>query len=446
MTVEDHALAGGFGSAVLELLAERAPGTRVRRLGLPDRFVEHGEQDAQWREAGIDAESIAAARCVRSCAACGPRARVGRGGRAIERRARRRAVAAAYAHCAEIARRSGSSFARGVLDVPARAAPRAARDLRVLPARRRHRRRSRRCAATAAMLLERWHEELVDAYRGKARASGRASRSATRCSASGCPSRCFLDLLRGVEADLRGARDRDLRGARALLLLRRVDDRPARVRRARARGAARARLRREARHRGAAHERAARRRARTPRAGRIYLAREDLERMRRDRPRRSREGEMTRGRSRLLLALYAERARISLRRRRQRALPARSGAAPAPRARRWARIYRELLEELAATRLPGLGPGAAALEAAPRRDRGARVLARAHRRRRAVSEIAARASSAHLDLCATRRRRVRALDAARGGAPAPRGAARARRSTRSIRRSSCSAGASRRRS
>jgi 1-deoxy-D-xylulose-5-phosphate synthase len=68
VTVEDHGLAGGFGSAVLELLAERAPGTRVVRLGLPDRFVEHGEQDAQCKQAGIDAESIA------SAAACALRA------------------------------------------------------------------------------------------------------------------------------------------------------------------------------------------------------------------------------------------------------------------------------------------------------------------------------------------------------------------------------------
>jgi 1-deoxy-D-xylulose-5-phosphate synthase len=61
VTIEDHALAGGFGSAVLELLAVRVPEARVVRLGLPDRFVEHGEVSAQWRAAGIDAASIAAA-------------------------------------------------------------------------------------------------------------------------------------------------------------------------------------------------------------------------------------------------------------------------------------------------------------------------------------------------------------------------------------------------
>jgi 1-deoxy-D-xylulose-5-phosphate synthase len=69
VTVEDHALAGGFGSALLELYAESAPGTRVVRLGLPDRFLDHAEQDAQWKEAGIDAASIAraAARALDGC-------------------------------------------------------------------------------------------------------------------------------------------------------------------------------------------------------------------------------------------------------------------------------------------------------------------------------------------------------------------------------------------
>jgi 1-deoxy-D-xylulose-5-phosphate synthase len=61
VSVEDHAQAGGFGSALLEVVSEHAPGVRVRRLGLPDRFVDHGDTDAQWAAAGIDAEGIAAA-------------------------------------------------------------------------------------------------------------------------------------------------------------------------------------------------------------------------------------------------------------------------------------------------------------------------------------------------------------------------------------------------
>ncbi len=60
LTVEDHVLAGGFGSAVLEaleglgLLGE----VQIRRLGLPDRFIEHGTQEELRGLAGIDAAGI----------------------------------------------------------------------------------------------------------------------------------------------------------------------------------------------------------------------------------------------------------------------------------------------------------------------------------------------------------------------------------------------------
>ena len=60
-TIEDHALAGGFGSAVLECLAE--PGRvacRVERLGIPDRFIEHGPRDALLDGLGLSARGIAA--------------------------------------------------------------------------------------------------------------------------------------------------------------------------------------------------------------------------------------------------------------------------------------------------------------------------------------------------------------------------------------------------
>jgi 1-deoxy-D-xylulose-5-phosphate synthase len=61
VTLEDHARAAGFGSAVLELLSECAPSARVLRLGLADHFVEHAEPAAQWRAAGLDADSVARA-------------------------------------------------------------------------------------------------------------------------------------------------------------------------------------------------------------------------------------------------------------------------------------------------------------------------------------------------------------------------------------------------
>src|SRR6185369_2273600 len=42
VTMEDHVLAGGFGSAVLESLHEAECATTVERIGWPDKFVEHG--------------------------------------------------------------------------------------------------------------------------------------------------------------------------------------------------------------------------------------------------------------------------------------------------------------------------------------------------------------------------------------------------------------------
>jgi 1-deoxy-D-xylulose-5-phosphate synthase len=65
VTVEDHVLNGGFGSAVLEALASAEPRISVLRLGLADRFVEHGDVGEQWRAAGIDADSVAEAAALR---------------------------------------------------------------------------------------------------------------------------------------------------------------------------------------------------------------------------------------------------------------------------------------------------------------------------------------------------------------------------------------------
>jgi len=61
VTIEDHALAGGFGSAVIEVLADELSRVDVLRLGLPDHFIEHGEAREQWREARIDCEAIVTA-------------------------------------------------------------------------------------------------------------------------------------------------------------------------------------------------------------------------------------------------------------------------------------------------------------------------------------------------------------------------------------------------
>ena len=59
VTVEENALQGGFGSAVLELLEEKGiTGIQIKRLGIPDVFVEHGAQDELRHKYGIDAEGI----------------------------------------------------------------------------------------------------------------------------------------------------------------------------------------------------------------------------------------------------------------------------------------------------------------------------------------------------------------------------------------------------
>jgi 1-deoxy-D-xylulose-5-phosphate synthase len=59
ITVEENSLQGGFGSAVLELLEEKGlTGVQVKRLGIPDVFVEHGSQEFLRRKYGIDAGGI----------------------------------------------------------------------------------------------------------------------------------------------------------------------------------------------------------------------------------------------------------------------------------------------------------------------------------------------------------------------------------------------------
>jgi 1-deoxy-D-xylulose-5-phosphate synthase len=59
LTVEDHNVMAGFGSAVLEAISELSiPGVDVRRLGVPDRFIAHATQPEQWEEVGLDTEGI----------------------------------------------------------------------------------------------------------------------------------------------------------------------------------------------------------------------------------------------------------------------------------------------------------------------------------------------------------------------------------------------------
>ena len=61
VTVEEHALQAGFGSALLECLeSNKMTGVRTHRIGLPDRFIEHGPQAVLRQKYGLDADGITA--------------------------------------------------------------------------------------------------------------------------------------------------------------------------------------------------------------------------------------------------------------------------------------------------------------------------------------------------------------------------------------------------
>ncbi|MDP3296142.1 MAG: 1-deoxy-D-xylulose-5-phosphate synthase [Thermodesulfovibrionia bacterium] len=59
LTVEENVVQGGFGSAVLEQLSEMdIDGLKIKMLGLPDKFIEHGPQNLLRKMLGLDAEKI----------------------------------------------------------------------------------------------------------------------------------------------------------------------------------------------------------------------------------------------------------------------------------------------------------------------------------------------------------------------------------------------------
>jgi 1-deoxy-D-xylulose-5-phosphate synthase len=58
ITVEDHAIQGGFGSAVSEFMTDHNYSIAMTRLGVPDRFIEHGEQKELYDECHFDAAAI----------------------------------------------------------------------------------------------------------------------------------------------------------------------------------------------------------------------------------------------------------------------------------------------------------------------------------------------------------------------------------------------------
>jgi 1-deoxy-D-xylulose-5-phosphate synthase len=59
VTVEENVRQGGFGSAVLELLAEEGLSSRVLSIGLPDAFIEQGSQEELRASYGLDADGLA---------------------------------------------------------------------------------------------------------------------------------------------------------------------------------------------------------------------------------------------------------------------------------------------------------------------------------------------------------------------------------------------------
>ena len=58
ITVEDGCIQGGFGSAIIEFMADHNYKAQVKRLGIPDKYVEHGTQPELWRECEYDKQAI----------------------------------------------------------------------------------------------------------------------------------------------------------------------------------------------------------------------------------------------------------------------------------------------------------------------------------------------------------------------------------------------------
>jgi 1-deoxy-D-xylulose-5-phosphate synthase len=60
VTLEDHVVSGGFGSAVAEYIAGRRLDAHLLRIGVPDRFVEHGALADLYHTLGWQPEQLAA--------------------------------------------------------------------------------------------------------------------------------------------------------------------------------------------------------------------------------------------------------------------------------------------------------------------------------------------------------------------------------------------------
>jgi 1-deoxy-D-xylulose-5-phosphate synthase len=58
ITVEDGTIVGGLGSAVMEFMSENQYNPAIKRLGIPDRFIEHGTQEELQKKCGYDIQGI----------------------------------------------------------------------------------------------------------------------------------------------------------------------------------------------------------------------------------------------------------------------------------------------------------------------------------------------------------------------------------------------------
>ena len=58
VTVEEHFITGGLGSAVSEVMAEQRINSKLLRIGLPDKFIEHGSQQIIRHKYGLDDKGI----------------------------------------------------------------------------------------------------------------------------------------------------------------------------------------------------------------------------------------------------------------------------------------------------------------------------------------------------------------------------------------------------
>lgn len=58
ITIEDGCLMGGFGSAVVEFMADQGYSSQIIRLGIPDEYIHHGTQEELWADCGFDKNAI----------------------------------------------------------------------------------------------------------------------------------------------------------------------------------------------------------------------------------------------------------------------------------------------------------------------------------------------------------------------------------------------------